>query len=90
MGAGMRITTHNRHTRQCGTLLRPDDVNDTLPQIIHLELRNAKGGAVLIQSIDLKLGDGVSNPFGSIRCWHVVVRDGEVGRNSPYWALCQA
>jgi hypothetical protein len=48
MGTGMRIATHDRHTRQSGALLRPDDVNDALTQIIHLELRNTKGGAVLI------------------------------------------
>ena len=39
VGAGVGVAAHDRHPRQRGTLLRPDDVDDTLSPVAKREIR---------------------------------------------------
>ena len=49
VGGGMRIPADDGHARQGRALLRPDDVNDALAHVRHLELTDAEALAVLVQ-----------------------------------------
>lgn len=53
MSGCVRITANHGHSWQGRTLLRPDHVNNTLSRIVHFELCNTEGIAVLIQCFHL-------------------------------------
>ena len=51
MGRGVGITADDRHAGQRESLLRADDVDHALPDVVHAEKCDAEGGAVVLQRL---------------------------------------
>ena len=86
---GVRVAADDRHARQRGALLRPDDVHDALAQVVHLELRDAVGVAVVVERVDLQLRDRVGDAVRAVGGGHVVVGHGQIRADAPHRALGQ-
>ena len=80
MRRGVRVPAHNRHSGLRRPLLRAYDMNDALPGIGHGKLRDAEFLTVPVQGLDLKPGDGISDPGTAVGRRHIVVRDRKVCR----------
>ena len=52
---GVAVAAHQGHARQGETLLRADDMDDTVARILDLEQGDAEVGAIAPQRVDLKL-----------------------------------
>ena len=86
VGRGVRVAADDGHARQRRALLRADDVDDPLAAIVHLELGDAVAIAVGVERVDLQARDRIGDAVRAIGRRHVVVADGEVGRQAPHLA----
>ena len=50
---GVRITAHDRHSRQGKALLGSDNMHDALPDIVHAEQGDAEGAAIVFERVNL-------------------------------------
>ena len=82
MGRCVGITAHNGHSWLGDTLLGTDDMDDTLAWIIHVVFGNAEFPAILIQSLNLQMRDGIVDPALPIGGRHIVIRDSEICAHS--------
>ena len=86
MRGGVAVAADDDLARLGPTLLGADDVDDTLVRARHVEEVDAELLAVALESVELLLGDGVSDREGdAARVGRRVVidnRDGQVG--APY------
>ena len=79
MRAGVRIAANHSHARQRCPLLRPDDVHDTLTQIVHAKFGNAEFFAVCVKRVDLQTRNRIFNAFAAIGSRNVVIGNRQVG-----------
>ncbi|MNM36192.1 hypothetical protein D3C81_469000 [compost metagenome] len=90
VGRGMGVAADHGHARQGGALLRADDVDDALANVVHLEFDNAVFIAVVIEGLDLQarnlVNDGVDAALALRRGRYVVVRGRDVGIDAPWLA----
>ena len=77
MGCGVRITTNNGHARKGKALFRPNDMNDTLPDIIHRKIRNAEISRIFFQGFDLDTAFFIFNANRTVGCWDVMIGNGK-------------
>ncbi len=87
VGRGVRISAHNRHARQRRALLRSNDVNDALAMVVHLELHDGVLVAIGVQGVYLELGDGIGDSAAAIGGGHIVIRNRQVGIDTPGFAI---
>ncbi|MCY1404541.1 hypothetical protein D9M71_197510 [compost metagenome] len=94
VGGGVRVTADHGHARQGGALLRADDVDDALALVIHLEFDDAVFVTVLVEGLYLQarnlVDDRLDTALALWRGRYVVVRRGDVGVDTPRFAIGQA
>ena len=77
MGRGVAVAAHDGHARLGQALLRPDDMDDALADIVHAEIRHAEFLDVALQGLDLDAAFRLVDAVGAVRGRHVVVGDGD-------------
>ncbi len=95
MRRGVRVPADHCHPRQGCALLWADHMNDALTNVVHLEFKNAKVVAVLVQSLHLDTGNLIGDRFQAaltlaLGSRHIVIRGGNVGIDAPWLAPGQA
>ena len=65
----MGITADDRHARKRAPLFRADDMDHSLPYVIHAKERNADCSAVFFQGFDLYGADGVGDTQLATQLW---------------------
>ncbi len=73
VGRGMRIAADDGHAGLGEALLRPDDVDDALADIVHAEIGHAKIAGVLFERFDLDTAFDLDDALGAVRGRHVMV-----------------
>ena len=90
MGRGVRIATNNGHTRQGRALLRSNNVNDALTDVLDFKLGDAKCVTVFVQGFNLQTRHGVNNARIALRAIggrYIVVAHGKIGIDTPHGAI---
>ena len=83
MGRGMAVAADDGHARLGQALLRPDDVDDALADVVHGIVRHAEVARVLLQRLDLDAAFLVGDALAAVAGRHVVVGDGQRGLGAP-------
>ena len=93
MSGGMGVSADDGHARQGRALLRPDDVHDSLADVVDVELGDAMPPAVVVERDNLLprhgVGDSLYAGYAAFRRY-VVVRGGQVGLCAPQFAAGKA
>jgi hypothetical protein len=81
MGRGMTVAADDGGAGQSPALLRADDVNDALADIVHGEIFHAEFAGVPGQGLDLLARLRIGDALGAIGGGHIVIghRQSEVG-----------
>ena len=74
MGGAVAVAADNHRSRQREALLGPDNVNDSLPRIIHREERNPKIRAIFCQRFYLKARFRIGNAPRAVFCRNIMIR----------------
>ena len=82
MSGRMAITTNNGFAWLSVTLFRANYMNNPLTWIIHVVFSNAEFPAILVQSLNLHMRDGIVYPSIAIGGRHIVIRDSEICAHS--------
>ena len=79
VGRGVRIAAYDRHARQREPLLRADDMDHALPNVVHAEHRDAECVAIIVQRLNLFGADRVGDSHAAVGRRDVMVGDGQRG-----------
>ena len=86
MRARVGISAYDSHTGQCGALLGADDMDNTLPPVVHFEFRDAQLLAILVERVNLQARYGIGDSVSAFSGRHVVIGHGQYGFQPPRFA----
>src|SRR2546423_8518462 len=92
MRRGMGIAADDDETGQCPALLRADDVDDALPDIVHAEKFYTELPRIVFERGYAQRGFGIRDTAAAVGGGHVVVgdREGKLGTTHLAVRLSQA
>src|SRR5438876_3241659 len=83
MGRGVRIAAYQRHTRQCQSQLRPNNMYNSLLLIVHFEERQVEIFGILLQGSDAEFALLIYyvEHAATIYRWYIMIKnsDGSIG-----------
>ncbi len=88
VGTGVAVPADDRHARQRGALLRPDDMHDPLPMVLHAEIGlHMELAHVLVERLDLQARDGIGDALVAVGRGDVVVGGRDHRADAPRLAM---
>ena len=85
--AGVAVAANQGRTRQREAQFRPDDVDDTVPMIVHGDVGDGEAPRILGQARDLPGSETVGKRIGAKACRHGMIGDGDVRIRPPQRAI---
>jgi len=73
VGRGVAVAAHDCHARLGQPLLRPDDVDDALTDIVHPEIGDAEALGIPGERLHLKARLGIRDPLRAIRGGNIMI-----------------